>query len=254
MLAIYFSVFRSILQQIKPNKASNTSKKEQVSHMFDDISGTYDKANRFISLGMDRWWKRRLVRKVVELKPQHILDLATGTADLPLQYAAKGLKNIIGLDISAKMLEQAKKRIDAASYKDVISLTLGDSEDLPFDDECFDVVTVSYGIRNYENLMLGLKETHRVLKPNGHFIILETSVPTLFPFKQGYALFTKHIMPFVGGLLSGDKKAYKYLSESAANFPCGKNLVKILKESGFDDVVVKPQFFGAASIYVCERW
>lgn len=238
---------------IKPNEASNASKKEQVSDMFDDISASYDRVNRFISLGLDRSWKKRLVKLVVDRKPSNLLDLATGTADLPLQFAQAGLTNITGLDLSPKMLEEGKKRVDAHPLGQHITLTQGDSENLPFDDKSFDAITVSYGIRNYETLSKGLRETHRILKPNGLFIILETSVPTVFPFKQGYALFTKHIMPWVGGLMSGDMKAYKYLSESAANFPCGEALALILRESGFTKVTIKPQFFGAASIYVCSR-
>lgn len=238
---------------IKPNSSSNTSKKEQVSDMFDDISSSYDRVNRFISLGLDRLWKKRLVKLVSDAKPVNLLDLATGTADLPLRFAEKGLTNITGLDLSPKMLAEGQKRVDAHPLGKHITLTQGDSENLPFDNNSFDVVTVSYGIRNYETLSKGLRETSRVLKSNGLFVILETSVPTVFPFKQGYTLFAKRIMPWIGGLMSGDKKAYKYLSESAANFPCGEELALILRESGFRNVIIKPQFFGAASIYVCSK-
>lgn len=241
------------MPQIKPNSSSNTSKKEQVSDMFDNISSSYDKVNRFISLGLDRFWKRRLVKLVIDEKPQNLLDLATGTADLPLRFAEAGLIDITGLDLSAKMLEEGQKRVDAHPLGKNITLTQGDSENLPFLDSHFDVITVSYGIRNYENLIKGLQETCRVLKTRGLFVILETSVPTVFPFKQGYALFTKRVMPCIGGLISGDKAAYKYLSESAANFPCGEGLALILKEAGFSSVIIKPQFFGAASIYVCTK-
>lgn len=240
-------------QEIKPNSTLDSSKKDQVSDMFDDISASYDKVNRFISLGLDRLWKQRLVKLVMAMKPQNLLDLATGTADLPLQFVEKGLTNIAGLDLSPLMLEEAKKRVAAHPLKSQIELLQGDSEKLPFDDNSFDVVTVSYGIRNYENLKKGLLETCRVLKPKGHFVILETSVPTVFPFKQGYAFFTGRVMPWIGGILSGDMKAYKYLSESASNFPCGEQLALILNEAGFSNVTIKPQFFGAASIYVCEK-
>lgn len=242
-----------MISTIKPDSSSSTSKKEQVSNMFDDISSSYDKVNRFISLGLDRLWKKRLVKLVLDVNPNNLLDLATGTADLPLRFAEKGLTNITGLDLSPKMLAQGQKRVDAHPLGQNITLTQGDSENLPFDDHSFDAVTVSYGIRNYETLSKGLRETSRVLKSNGLFVILETSVPTVFPFKQGYALFVKRFMPWIGGLMSGDKKAYKYLSDSAANFPCGEELALILKESGFTNVIIKPQFFGAASIYVCTK-
>ena len=239
--------------QIKPNNSSSASKKEQVSDMFDDISSSYDKVNRFISLGLDGLWKKRLVRLVVERQPSNLLDLATGTADLPLRFAESGLRNITGLDLSPLMLEEGQKRVDIHPQGEHIKLIQGDSENLPFHDNSFDAITVSYGIRNYENLLKGLQETCRVLKPTGQLLILETSVPTVFPFKQGYALFTKRVMPWIGGLMSGDKEAYRYLSESAANFPCGEALATILKSSGFTNVTIKPQFFGAASIYICDK-
>lgn len=241
------------MEQIKPNSSSNTSKKDQVSDMFDDISSSYDKVNRFISLGLDRLWKKRLVKLVVAFQPANLLDLATGTADLPLRFVEKGLTSITGLDLSPKMLQEGQKRVDAHPLGQHISLLQGDSENLPFDTNSFDAITVSYGIRNYENLSKGLEETFRVLKPGGNFVILETSVPTVFPFKQCYAFFTRRVMPLIGGFLSGDMKAYKYLSDSAAHFPCGDSLVLILHKAGFSDVVVKPQFFGAASIYSCRK-
>lgn len=239
--------------EIKPNSQSDKSKKEQVGAMFDDISSSYDKVNRFISLGLDRFWKKRLVKIVANSNPATLLDLATGTADLPLRFAEQGVPIIVGLDLSPKMLEEGQKRVDALDLPQVITLVQGDSENLSFEANSFDAVTVSYGIRNYENLSLGLQETCRVLKPDGLFVILETSVPTVFPFMQGYALFTKRVMPWIGGVMSGDKDAYRYLSDSAANFPCGEKLVAILREAGFSDVEVKPQFFGAASIYVCKK-
>lgn len=241
------------MPEIKPNSSSSVSKKEQVSDMFDDISSSYDKVNRFISLGLDSFWKKRLVKLVTDNNPENLLDLATGTADLPLRFAESGMTNITGLDLSPKMLEEGQKRVDIHPLGKNITLTQGDSENLPFADNAFDAITVSYGIRNYEDLSKGLQETCRVLKVSGLFVILETSVPTVFPFKQGYALFTKRVMPWIGGMMSGDKEAYRYLSESAANFPCGQPLALILKNAGFSNVIIRPQFFGAASIYICKK-
>ena len=241
------------MTEIKPNIKSELNKKQQIEQMFDGISSSYDTANRFISLGMDVRWKRRLITLLLKEKPESVLDLATGTADLPLMMAAQGLKNITGLDLSAGMLEVGKRRIAEAGKRDGITLVQGDSENLPFSDSVFDAVTVSYGLRNYENLNKGLKETLRVMKPGGAFLILETSVPQKFPIKQAYRIFTKGVMPLLGKFFSGDKGAYDYLSDSAAQFPCGEALVAILLETGFKNVIVRPQFMGVASIYYCVR-
>ena len=238
------------MKEIKPNKEVDTSKKQQVEEMFDGISLSYDKANRFISLGMDLRWKKRLIKLLLKAKPQHVLDIATGTADLPLMMVDKGLDNITGLDLSAGMLEVGKKRVYEAGKSKQIKLIQGDSEHLPFMDNTFDAVTVSYGLRNYENLDQGLKETLRVMKSGAIFVILETSVPQRFPINQVYKLFTKIIMPSIGRIFSGDKKAYGYLSEFAIQFPSGNDLLLILKKAGFANVKAYPQFFGAATIYV----
>lgn len=219
--------------------------------MFDNISDTYDKTNKHISLGMDSRWKCCLVRHAVSAKPEKILDLATGTADVPVRMAKAGLNNITGLDLSVGMLKNGQERLKEEGLENKISLLQGDSENLPFAANEFDVVTVSYGLRNYENLSKGLKETYRVLKPGGTFIILETSVPQKYLFRKGYSLFTSRFMPLIGRLHSGDKASYNYLSESAAKFPCGEDLKIILEKVGFKNVMIDPQFFGAATIYKC---
>lgn len=241
------------MKEIKPNIASDSAKKQQVEEMFNGISSSYDKANRFISLGMDLRWKKKLINRLLATQPSRVLDLATGTADLPLMMCDRGLSAITGLDLSPGMLEVAKDRVKTEGRSDAITLVQGDSENLPFNDATFDAVSVSYGLRNYEDLEKGLHETFRVLKPNGHFFILETSVPHHFPVKQGYSLFTKVIMPLLGKLFSGDKNAYTYLSASASKFPCGDAMVQILENAGFSHVKVMPQFFGAATIYHCFR-
>ncbi len=241
------------MNNIKPKGNNQETKKQQVEEMFDNISSSYDKANRFISLGMDRRWKKRLIKMLGKKNPQNILDLATGTADLPIMMHQSSLKNITGVDLSAGMLEIGKLRLEKLGLANTIILQQGDSENLPFEENNFDAITVSYGLRNYENLEKGLTETHRVLKNNGTFLILETSVPQSFPFKQGYTFFTKIIMPFLGKIFSGNKNAYDYLSESAMQFPCGKEMADILKKVGFSDIEVLPQFFGAATIYLCKK-
>lgn len=239
---------------ITPYKTSKASKKEQVRLMFDGISSSYDRANHFISMGMDASWKKKLIKLVLQEQPTAVLDLATGTADLPLQMAEKGLKNIHALDLSSNMITVAQERLSAHKLlENQVQLHVGDAEALPFSADTFDVVTVSYGLRNYENLSLGLQETYRVLKPHGAFIILETSVPKHFPFKQVYSVFTKGLVPFMGSMFSKDKEAYRYLSTSAADFPCGQDLLNILEKEGFKPEKVDLQFFGAATIYLCRK-
>jgi demethylmenaquinone methyltransferase/2-methoxy-6-polyprenyl-1,4-benzoquinol methylase len=204
---------------ITPYKDSNLGKKEQVTQMFDTISGNYDDLNRVISFGIDVKWRKKVLQLVSEKKPETILDIATGTGDLAILMANTNASKIIGLDISAGMLEIGKKKITGRNLDSRIEMVLGDSKKIPFEDNYFDAITVGFGIRNFENLELGLSEILRVLKPNGRFVILETSVTTKFPFKQGYYIHTRFILPLIGKLFSKDKTAYSYLSESAYHFP-----------------------------------
>ena len=240
-------------KKVIPYTDSSDGKKRQVEDMFDNISDNYDGLNRVISLGRDVAWRKKVIRWVGETNPESILDIATGTGDLAIQFAENSkAKRIVGLDLSEGMLSVARKK---AIKKDVahIEFIKGDSEALPFEDQSFDAITVSFGIRNFENLEKGLSEIHRVLKTRGIFVILETSVPTKFPFKQGYYLYTKNILPLVGRVFSKDKVAYKYLSESASVFPFGEALNNILKQIGFKEVKNKPQTFGVATIYIASK-
>ena len=236
-------------ETIKPYQDSEQSKKEQVAQMFDNISGNYDGLNKIISLGTDASWKKKILQMVQLQHPTNILDIATGTGDLAILFAETSAKEIIGLDISQGMLDIGKKKIEAKKLNTKIQMVLGDGENIPYSDNYFDVITVAYGVRNFENLEKGLSEILRVLKPNGTFIILETSVPTQFPFKQGYYVYTNFIMPAIGKLFSKDQKAYTYLSNSAQNFPFGEALNNILRKIGFIDVKDLPQTMGVATIY-----
>ena len=238
---------------VTPYKDSKLGKKEQVTQMFDTISGNYDGLNRVISLGIDVKWRNKVVALVAEKNPETILDIATGTGDLVLLMAKTNAKRIIGLDISAGMLEVGKQKIEKAHLKDRIEMVLGDSESMPYPDNYFDAITVSFGIRNFETLEKGLTEIYRVLKPGGIFVILETSMPTKFPFKQGYTFYTKLILPIIGRIFSKDNSAYGYLSESAANFPFGENLNNILRKISFIECKAMPQTFGVATIYTATK-
>jgi len=240
-------------KSITPYKDSTLGKKEQVTQMFDTISGNYDGLNRVISLGIDVKWRKKVVALVAVKKPETILDIATGTGDLAILMTTTSAQKIIGLDLSSGMLEVGKKKIQDKHLSDKIEMVLGDSENIPYPDNYFDAITVSFGIRNFETLEKGLAEIHRVLKPNGIFVILETSVPTKFPFKQGYTFYTKYILPLVGKLFSKDNSAYGYLSESAANFPFGEALNNILRKTSFIDCKALPQTFGVATIYTATK-
>ena len=236
-------------ENIKPYKDSELGKKAQVAQMFDNISGNYDGLNRVISFGTDAKWKQKILKMVASKQPKSILDIATGTGDLAILFANTTATEIIGLDISQGMLDIGKKKIEAQKLSSKIQMVLGDGENIPYPDSYFDVITVAYGVRNFENLEKGLTDILRTLKPGGQFIILETSVPTKFPYKQGYAFHSKFILPLVGKLFSKDKAAYSYLSNSANNFPFGEVLNNILQKIGFIDVEHLPQTFGVATIY-----
>lgn len=236
-------------QIVKPYKNSELGKKEQVTQMFDTISGNYDGLNRVISFGIDIKWRKKVLKLVAAKNPKKILDIATGTGDLAILMSETNAEKIVGLDLSVGMLEVGKTKIAAKNLSNKIEMVVGDSENLPFEDNSFDAITVAFGIRNFETLNKGLAEIYRVLKPNGIFVILETSNPTKTPYKQGYNFYTKNILPIIGKLFSKDDVAYGYLSESASVFPFGEALNNILRKIGFIDVVAMPQTFGVATIY-----
>jgi len=241
-------------KKVTPYKDSAENKKQQVEKMFDTISGEYDGLNRVISLGSDIKWRKKVIKMVAETKPDTILDIATGTGDLAIQFAQNTTTSkIIGLDLSEGMLSVARKKVKGKAIENTVEFVKGDSEALPFDENSFDAITVSFGIRNFENLEKGLSEILRVLKKDGIFVILETSVPTKFPFKQGYSIYTKGVLPIIGKLFSKDKVAYRYLSESASIFPHGEALNNILRKIGFIEVENKPQTFGVATIYTATK-
>jgi len=241
-------------KNVIPYKDSELTKKDQVERMFDAISGEYDGLNRVISFGADLKWRKKVVKAVKEHQPQTILDIATGTGDLAIQYAKKtSAPEIIGLDLSEGMLEVARKKVEGVENASRIKFVKGDSEALPFTDAYFDAISVSFGVRNFERLEVGLSEIYRVLKPGGLFIILETSVPTKFPWKQGYWFYGKFILPAIGRIFSKDRVAYRYLSESASVFPHGEALNNILRKIGFIEVKNKPQTLGVATIYLATK-
>lgn len=236
-------------KRVIPYKESKLGKKEQVTQMFDNVSSNYDFLNRVLTFGIDVSWRKKVVNFVTTQKAENVLDIATGTGDLAIMLAQANIDKVTGLDISSGMLDVGKKKIDALNLKNKIDMVLGDSENLPFPDCSFDAITVGFGVRNFENLELGLGEIYRVLKPKGVFVVLETSQPTKFPIKQGFSFYSKYIIPTVGKIFSQDKNAYQYLPESAAAFPYGEKFNNILLKIGFNSSKIYPQTFGAATIY-----
>ncbi len=242
-----------MLTKIKPYKESKLGKKEQVANMFDTISKEYDGLNRVISFGIDVKWRKRVVKIVTSHKPKNVLDIATGTGDLAINLVESGANKIVGLDISSGMLDVGRQKITNRKLDDTIEMLLGDSENIPFESNTFDAITVAFGVRNFETLEKGLNEILRVLKPGGIFVILETSVPSKTPYKQGYKFYTKYILPLIGKMFSKDQSAYSYLCESASVFPYGDALNNILRKIGFINVEDQPQTFGVASIYTASK-
>jgi len=240
-------------KSVTPYKDSTLGKKEQVAQMFDTISGNYDGLNRVISFGIDTKWREKVLKIVAYSNQEKILDIATGTGDLAILMTQTKAKKIIGLDISAGMLEVGRKKIETKKLTNTIEMVLGDSENIPYPDDTFDAITVAFGVRNFENLEKGLTEILRVLKPNGTFVILETSVPEKTPYKQGYKFYSNNILPLIGKLFSKDNSAYQYLSESASVFPYGEALNNILRKIGFTEVQAMSQTFGVATIYSASK-
>jgi len=236
---------------VKPYSDSDQSKKEQVTQMFDTISKEYDGLNRMITFGIDIKWRKRVIDIISKTNPAKVLDIASGTGDLAIMAAQKtDALEIIGADISEGMLNIGKQKIEKLGLSNRIKMQVADSENLPFKTNYFDAITVAFGVRNFENLNKGLSEIYRVLKPDGIFVILETSIPTFPIIKQGYLFHSNFVLPFFGKLFSKDPKAYSYLSKSAKNFPYGKAFNNIMQKNGFKEVVNKPQTLGVASIYV----
>jgi demethylmenaquinone methyltransferase/2-methoxy-6-polyprenyl-1,4-benzoquinol methylase len=225
-------------------------KKPAVRAMFNAIAPRYDLLNRILSGGIDQSWRRKVIRTLMEAAPASVLDVATGTADLAIMAARNGVAENIGVDISEDMLEVGRRKVSRAGLDGQVILETGDAEALPFPDHRFDAATVSFGVRNFEDLDAGLRELHRVLKPGGRLIVLEFSRPRVFPVKQLYSFYNAHILPLVGRMVSGDSGAYTYLPESIAVFPDGEDFERHLTRAGFVQPSTKRLTFGIASMYV----
>lgn len=226
------------------------AKKEAVKEIFNDIAPKYDLLNHFLSLNIDKRWRRKAIGYIRPEEKGELLDVACGTGDFSIAAYRAGVQKVTGIDISVNMVAIGQKKVDDLGLTPYITLQAGDSEQIEFEDEHFDVVTVAFGVRNFEHLETGLREMQRVLKKGGKVVILEFSMPEHFPMKQLYKFYFRHILPVLGGWISGNKGAYTYLPESVMKFPQGKAFLDILKGCGFEQATQRKLTFGIASIYV----
>ncbi len=225
------------------------AQKDEVRNMFNSIAHRYDFLNHVLSFGVDFYWRKRVLKIVKQAKPSSILDIATGTADLAILMSKAKPKKIVGIDISASMLQKGKEKVMNKGLSELIELSLGDAEEIEFPDNQFDVAMVAFGVRNFENLERGLKEILRVIKPNGQILILEFSKPEHFPLKQLYSFYSFQILPLIGKIVSSDASAYTYLPKSVAHFPAYNDFVAIMKQVGFEDNKYQKLTGGIATIY-----
>lgn len=240
-------------ENIVPDSASAENKGKQVEKMFDSISPRYDLLNRIMTFGIDRNWRKEAVEMLRHVKPKRILDIATGTADFALEALRLDPEQVIGIDISTKMMEVGREKIAARNASHLITLQTASAEAMPFEPESFDAITIGYGVRNFENLDQGIAEIYRVLRKGGALVILETSQPEQGWKKIPVNLYTRILVPLMGRLISRNNIAYKYLINSAQKFPYGEAFVGILKKHNFTAVACKPLFFGVSSIYYAEK-
>ena len=247
------------------------AEKNFVRSMFNNIAPTYDKLNHILSLNIDKIWRKKAVKRIVKklknseteklknnsqvlsFSDSQVLDVACGTADSTIALAKAGVPRVVGVDISEGMLKVGEKKIEELNLNSVISLKVEDCENLSFGDNTFDAAFIAFGIRNFEDKKKGLKELHRVLKPNGHLLILELSVPQNRILLSLYKLYFLHILPFIGKKISGDNKAYTYLPQSVMNFPKPKDFLQTMEECGFKDVRQKALTFGLCRMYEGKR-
>lgn len=222
--------------------------------MFNSISKKYDFLNHFLSLGIDILWRKKAIKQLKSHQPQLILDVATGTGDLAIEaYNTLKPEKVIGVDISRGMLDVGIEKMKKLGLSDKVEMQMGDSEQLLFEDNKFDAVIVSFGVRNFQDLEKGISDMTRVLKDGGKLVVLEFSKPTKFPMKQLYGFYFKAILPLIGKFVSKDNAAYTYLPESVQEFPYGNKFLDVLTKVGLKETKCIPLTFGISSIYTAVK-
>ena len=240
-------------EKIKPYEG-NAHKREQVEQLFDNIAPTYDALNHTLSFGFDRAWRRKAVRTLMAYNPATVLDIATGTGDFALAVARKlKLRHVMAVDISEGMMRVGREKATREGLHDVVRFQKEDCSHLSFADNSFDAVTVTFGVRNFENLDDCLREIHRVLNKGGHLILLELSYPHKKLWRVLFNIYSKVVMPVVGRLISGDNSAYTYLPETMAAFPQGEVMREILLKNGFSQARFRRLTMGICTLYVAEK-
>jgi demethylmenaquinone methyltransferase/2-methoxy-6-polyprenyl-1,4-benzoquinol methylase len=221
--------------------------------LFDRIAHRYDLLNRLLSFRQDVVWRNKLARYLPERANLEILDVATGTGDVLISLLKKSspkkITKSIGIDMSEKMLAFGQQKLKRIKLDDTIELLKGNATNIQFNEGSFDVATISFGIRNVNDLDLGIQNMYRILKKNGRVLILEFSLPKNNILKKLYLFYFRKILPFIGGLISGDSYAYNYLNQSVESFPYGDTFCDVLRRNGFKNVKYQPLTFGIASIY-----
>jgi demethylmenaquinone methyltransferase/2-methoxy-6-polyprenyl-1,4-benzoquinol methylase len=242
-----------LAKTVTPYNKKDETKKEQVEDMFDNIAHNYDFLNHLLSAGIDNTWRRKAIKHIATYNPKVVMDMASGTGDFAVDTVNKiKLDKLVALDLSDKMLDVGRQKSIKKGIKN-IDWVKGDSEDLSFEDNTFDAMTVGFGVRNFGNLEKGLSEMRRVLKDGSPLVVLEVSEPDKFPMKQIFGIHFNYILPFVGKMFSKDSRAYNYLPESVKAFPRGNDFVEILKKVGFTKIEYKPLTFGICAMYTCEK-
>jgi demethylmenaquinone methyltransferase/2-methoxy-6-polyprenyl-1,4-benzoquinol methylase len=240
-------------EQIKPYD-NEGEKGKQVEQMFDQIAHSYDKLNHRLSWDIDKTWRKKAIKQLMPFKPKSMLDIATGTGDFAI-LAAKMLcpTRLIGADISEGMMEIGRQKVKQLGLENIISFEKEDCTHLSYDDETFDAVTAAFGIRNFADLDLGLKEMNRVLKKGGHLSIVELTTPVSFPMKQLFKIYSHTILPIYGRIISKDTNAYSYLTATIEAFPQGEAMTEILKKAGFSETSFKRLTFGICTMYFATK-
>lgn len=242
-----------MMSEVLPYQNLPDGKRKQVEQMFNNIAHRYDFLNHFLSLGIDRRWRKKVIRKLKNIQPEKILDVATGTGDLAFESAKQLNAEVTGIDIAANMLSLAEEKKKKSPLSGKIKFIQADALHLPFADDSFDACTVAFGVRNFENIENGLKEINRVLRKNGMVAVLEFSTPPRFPVRQFYLFYFRYVLPAIGRFFSRDKRAYQYLPESVDAFPAPENFCSLLQTCGFDSTTHHYLTFGIASLYLAKK-